>query len=249
MQITPQTGDLTFVSSNNIQCNNSVYQTPPNEVKSNNSNVNHFSKIISSPNSIINCISLFLSKMTSSKNINDSKINNSVISIKSFLIEILRRSKCNKNVVILATYYFDKLLSENDYELFPVFAKCAKRIYLIYLIIAHKFLNDNTFSMKTWSNISGLNQKNLTDMERWCLNKLNYNLFIDNQKLAIWQLNLLKEVSSIVQEKELIQTSEKRHRESDSSKDDFDDTKIPNNDNNVDTSQENSLLNKRTKIC
>lgn len=163
-----------------------AYQTPPYEV-------NKVSYHISSPNiqlssslTLIEKITRLLSALTLDYCNSNSKINNSFTTIKPFVTEILKRSKSNKLIAILASHYFKTIFSnlqEKQQDELPEFAKCSKRIFLSCLILSHKFVNDNTFSMETWSSISGLKSKDLSTMERWCLNKLGYNLFIDSNKL------------------------------------------------------------------
>ncbi|KAL3234876.1 PHO85 cyclin-5 [Nakaseomyces bracarensis] len=113
------------------------------------------------------------------------RINNSVASITGFLKEVMKRAQINKNILLLASIYFKNLVSSYKEEL-PDFACCGKRLLLVCLILAHKFSNDMTFSMRTWTQVSGLPTMSISIMERWCLKQLNYGLYINNETLASW---------------------------------------------------------------
>lgn len=109
--------------------------------------------------------------------ISTDKIRNDVKSVNSFLKEVLRRSKSNTKTALLAFAYFNEVHNGQSFnDKLPDFARCAKRIFLVCLILAHKYLNDNSFTMKTWNLICGLSQNDLCLMERWTLGKLDYKL-------------------------------------------------------------------------
>ncbi|CAB4253808.1 similar to Saccharomyces cerevisiae YHR071W PCL5 Cyclin [Maudiozyma barnettii] len=178
-----------------------AYQTPPYETNivniSSSSTKTAIHRFIASPqqcqkqstsSKLIKNISNLMSNSTSQFLITDSKINNSFNKNIKFLTEVLKRSKSNKLIAMLASHYFKQIyenLNSNKINDLPEFAKCSKRIFLTCLILSHKFINDNTFSMKTWSSISGLPAKDLSTLERWCLHKLDYNLYVDIKEIAI----------------------------------------------------------------
>ena len=129
--------------------------------------------------------------------LNNDLINNSIKTVIPFINEVIGRSKCSKQTILLAAVYFQNIYGVdiqakmNKKFVLPEFVHCAKRTFLCCLIIAHKFLNDNTFTMKSWHLISGLSQKHLSMMERWCLMKLNYNLNVNNTELLQLENDLL----------------------------------------------------------
>lgn len=118
-----------------------------------------------------------VSHMFSTKSIkNDAK------GIKQFLKEIIRRSDCDRASIRLAVRYcrniYGSFGSRTGNTGTLEFSHCVKRVFLSCLIITHKFINDSSFSMSSWSLISGLSKKDLSSMERWCLIKLDYNLYV-----------------------------------------------------------------------
>ncbi|CCC70768.1 hypothetical protein NCAS_0F02840 [Naumovozyma castellii] len=196
--------DKKFRSTLNSNC---IYQTPPYEPTQHNHNISGKISSPSSPSSsnklfIIN-IASFLS--TTSKDYSTPTIPNDFKSTLPFLNEIIKRSKSNKKIVLLATFYFHRLhsniknTSADSAGKIPDFAHSIKRTFLNCLILAHKFSNDITFSMKTWSLITGLQPKNISTMERWCLKKLNFQLFVSNEQLLSWETEtFLKNNSSSI---------------------------------------------------
>lgn len=198
MQITPSSKESNLTSINFHSLTHDLqssfaYHTPPIESRKSESCTPNKQLDVNSSAALLNNISALLSTLT--KSYSSTKINNSVINIRPFLIEILKRSKCNKQTAIVAAYYFKKLYTGNKFDNFdnkiPEFFRCAKRIFLTCLIISHKFNNDNTFSMKSWSHITGLKQKDLTVLERWCLSKLNFELFINVETFKKWEAFLI----------------------------------------------------------
>lgn len=167
-----------------------AYQTPPYESRRHNEAPSPESASSNSSELLINQIAKLLSRLTMNRC--TTKIKNDSTLLNGFLKEVLKRSKCNKKVVLLSTLYFQKIDSTVDeVEELPEFAKCSKRIFLSCLILAHKFLNDNTFTLKTWNLISGLNPKDLAYMERWCLGKLDYRLLVSENELCDLETSLL----------------------------------------------------------
>ena len=121
----------------------------------------------------------------------------------TFLHDVLKRSKTTKTCLILATYYYDLLINEtktpkqtsNEVESLEY---CAKRRFYGCLILAHKYINDKTYNMESWSIISGkggLSKLDISKIEKWCLAKLNYELYIkDLSVLQKWCLDKLLNV-------------------------------------------------------
>ncbi|CEP62277.1 Pcl5p LALA0_S05e01860g [Lachancea lanzarotensis] len=135
---------------------------------------------------LVNQAATLLSGLTSK--FSNNRVNNTKQHLVAYLTEIIKRAKCSKKIVLLSTFYFHKLYA---YKLdsitnLPEFSRCSKRVYLCCLVLAHKFLNDQTFSMASWQRISGLPCKDLSTMERWCLTILDYELFTTDAELTMW---------------------------------------------------------------
>ncbi|CCH58109.1 hypothetical protein TBLA_0A03090 [Henningerozyma blattae CBS 6284] len=179
------------------------YDTPPYVVESVNNGF-HLHSSSSSPSLFIDNIAQYLSSV--SLPFQTVKIKNDKATISAFLTQIIKRSKLSKSLVLYSTLYASKIFSKHQCNS-PEFANCSKRILLLSIIIAHKFNNDNTFSIKTWSQISGLKSTELINMERWCLQTLDYNLNID--PIALKKFNIF--IRSL-NERTVINSALKRRR-------------------------------------
>lgn len=165
-----------------------AYQTPPYEQWKNTSC--YSPPALLSSDTLVSRISVALCQRTCK--ISTDKIKNEVKSVGSFVREVLRRSESNTKITVLAFTYFNKVYDgQSSRDKLPEFARCSKRIFLGCLILAHKFLNDNSFTMKTWNMISGLKQKDLCLMERWCLDRLDYKLLVSEGEYAVFEKRLL----------------------------------------------------------
>ncbi|CCE92523.1 Pcl5p TDEL_0E02800 [Torulaspora delbrueckii] len=158
-----------------------AYQTPPYEPRRKLSCPP--TPISSSSEQLIVRITRVLCQRT--EKISTDKIRNDVKNVNEFLKEVLRRSKSNRKTALVALAYFNKIYDGQLWNgKLPDFARCSKRIFLSCLILAHKYLNDNSFTMKTWNMISGLSQNDLCLMERWGLEKLDYRLLVAEEDLT-----------------------------------------------------------------
>ncbi|KAL6949892.1 hypothetical protein ACO0QE_000557 [Hanseniaspora vineae] len=122
----------------------------------------------------------------------------------TFLHDVLKRSKTTKTCLILATYYYGLLIKQLDIAKqlttseMEMTEYCAKRKFYGCLILAHKYINDKTYNMESWSIISGkggLSKMDISKIEKWCLEKLNYELYVkDLSVLQKWCLDKLLNV-------------------------------------------------------
>lgn len=178
-------GNLKMVDTNDLD-RRLAYQTPPYEQK------NSLCSVSPGPlssDTLVSRIGVALCERTSK--ISTDKIRNEAASVSSFVREVLRRSKSNSKSTVLAFTYFNKIYdSQLGRDKLPEFARCSKRVFLSCLILANKFLNDNSFTMKTWTMISGLKQKDLCLMERWCLDRLDYKLLVAETEYAVFENRL-----------------------------------------------------------
>ncbi|OAC98031.1 cyclin, partial [Mucor lusitanicus CBS 277.49] len=65
------------------------------------------------------------------------------------------------------------------------------RLFTVALMLGNKFLDDNTFTNKTWSEVSGMKVTDLNIMELEFLEVLRFKLFIRNDEFERWKSALL----------------------------------------------------------
>ncbi|KAG0169008.1 hypothetical protein DFQ28_007305 [Apophysomyces sp. BC1034] len=104
---------------------------------------------------------------------------------KKFCLQILTATQLTESAIYLALKYIAILLQSNP---------CIEgaegseyRLFIVALILANKFLDDNTFTNKTWSDVSGMKVHDLNIMEAEFLEALDYNLFVRDNEFVRWK--------------------------------------------------------------
>ncbi|UCS21980.1 uncharacterized protein HLK63_J10681 [Nakaseomyces glabratus] len=162
---------------------NNVYHTPPYQsLKSDGTSSEANTQLSSS-----DFVSFITDVVAGVHSKSHKRINNSKTSIANFLKEVTKRAHISRDILLLASIYFDKLIKSHEGAInVPEFAYCGKRLLLVCIILAHKFSNDITFSMRVWTQVSGLPTRSIAIMERWCLKQLNYGLTVTNEAMTSW---------------------------------------------------------------
>ncbi|CAK9441625.1 uncharacterized protein LODBEIA_P54930 [Lodderomyces beijingensis] len=113
--------------------------------------------------------------------------------IKSFIIEILKRSKTSIQTLQLACFYVYKLIHLNHVQI----KQSAKKVFLGLIIIASKFNQDYNYSFKTWCKICGIDPdqkrhiRQLREIEVQLLLLLNHELMLHSDDYVNWCNTLL----------------------------------------------------------
>lgn len=101
-----------------------------------------------------------------------------------FVRNILHTTQVSKSVIILALLYIHRLKSKNpglrgqDGSEF--------RLFVTALMLANKFLDDHTYTNKTWSELSGLKLKDVTKMEIEFWLGLSSNIHASDADFRSW---------------------------------------------------------------
>ncbi|KAJ4286605.1 hypothetical protein N0V88_007967 [Collariella sp. IMI 366227] len=110
--------------------------------------------------------------------------------LKKRVSNVLRTTQVTQNVVILALFYIYRLKQAN-----PT-AKgqpgSAYRLVVVALMLANKFLDDNTYTNKTWADVSGLSVKDIHVMEVEFLSNMRYALLVSAEQWDQWLGKLSK---------------------------------------------------------
>lgn len=67
---------------------------------------------------------------------------------------------------------------------------CGRRMFLAAIVVASKFLQDRTYSNRTWSKISGLETREIEQLERVFLHTIQYDLYVSHTQWAEWTTEL-----------------------------------------------------------
>ncbi|EPX74803.1 cyclin Pas1 [Schizosaccharomyces octosporus yFS286] len=111
------------------------------------------------------------------------------LALNQFLYETIRRSHTDYTTLILALYYFISFRERAFVEpqkYIPLL--CGRRLFLVCLIAATKFLHDRSFSNRAWSRLSQLPLDKLLILERLFYQGIDYRLLVAKHVFARWSL-------------------------------------------------------------
>ncbi|KAF8735772.1 hypothetical protein AX14_001491 [Amanita brunnescens Koide BX004] len=106
-----------------------------------------------------------------------------------FMRKLLETTQVSQSVIVLSLHYIYNLRGKNRFT--PAQPGSEFRIAVAGLMMANKFLDDNTYTNKTWSEVSGIDLSEINRMEREFLLGVDFNLYVDKPTYESW-LNLLK---------------------------------------------------------
>ncbi|KAH0589992.1 hypothetical protein H2248_000174 [Termitomyces sp. 'cryptogamus'] len=106
-----------------------------------------------------------------------------------FMHKLLETTQVSQSVIVLALHYIYRLKDRNRFT--PAQPGSEFRIAVAALMMANKFLDDNTYTNKTWSDVSGIELAEINRMEKEFLAGVDFNLYVDQPTYESW-LNLLK---------------------------------------------------------
>ncbi|KAF9189217.1 hypothetical protein BGZ50_000909 [Haplosporangium sp. Z 11] len=103
---------------------------------------------------------------------------------KKFCLKVLSATQLSSSVILLSLKYIQKLLKNNP----SIHGQQGSefRLFTVSLMLANKFLDDNTFTNKTWSEVTGINVKEINVMEMEFLNQVQFSLFVSEAEYLDW---------------------------------------------------------------
>lgn len=128
--------------------------------------------------------------------------NQNLIGLRTFVQEVLKRSKTSYSTLQVALYYLvliQSCLPEHDFTMEQLedtqscrAMQCGRRMFLAALILASKYLQDRNFSARAWSKISGLRTCEINTNEMAFLSAVNWKLHIPEPVFHRWTDIVLK---------------------------------------------------------
>ncbi|KAJ2451491.1 hypothetical protein EV183_003569 [Coemansia sp. RSA 2336] len=112
----------------------------------------------------------------------------------SFCYELLRSTQIAMPIVVLALLYVHKF--KQRYPGLHGGNGSEYRMFVVALMLASKYLEDNTFTTQTWSEVSHLPARELAIMQREFLLALDHRLHVPDSEYNAWITRLQKIVSS-----------------------------------------------------
>lgn len=109
---------------------------------------------------------------------------------RKWLATILSTTQVSQNVVLLALSFIYRLKKLNP----SVKGKTGSefRLITVALMLGNKFLDDNTYTNKTWAEVSGITVQEIHIMEVEFLQNMKYNLFTSEVMWREWQVKLYR---------------------------------------------------------
>lgn len=125
-----------------------------------------------------------------------------LIGLRTFVQEVLRRSKTSYSTLQVALYYLvliQSCIPKHDFTMEQLedtqscrAMQCGRRMFLAALILASKYLQDRNFSARAWSKISGLRTCEINTNEMAFLSAVNWKLHIPEPVFHRWTDIVLK---------------------------------------------------------
>lgn len=122
-----------------------------------------------------------------------SRVNSTVeptASFRKWVSSMLSTTQVAQNVTLLALLFIYRLKQMNK----NVRGKPGSeyRLMTVALMLGNKFLDDNTYTNKTWAEVSGIAVQEIHLMEVEFLSNMRYNLFVTEEEWKAWHVRLGK---------------------------------------------------------
>ncbi|KAF1983119.1 hypothetical protein K402DRAFT_414554 [Aulographum hederae CBS 113979] len=109
---------------------------------------------------------------------------------RKWVATILSTTQVTQNVILLALLFIYRLKDINP----RVKGKPGSefRLFTVALMLGNKFLDDNTYTNKTWAEVSGISVQEVHIMEVEFLSNMRYSLFTSEEQWKNWHVKLGK---------------------------------------------------------
>lgn len=132
----------------------------------------------------------------------------SVVPLRTFIQEVLKRSRTTYSTLQTALFYIFR--SRPDFEAYLIrmrntkstgcwedaYVSCGRRMFLASLVVASKFVQDKTYRNSAWAKIAGLPVNEVNAAERIFLNMIQHRLYIHQSTFERWHHLLHKHVEA-----------------------------------------------------
>ncbi|RPB15856.1 hypothetical protein P167DRAFT_551762 [Morchella conica CCBAS932] len=110
------------------------------------------------------------------------------LGFRKWVTTILSTTQVSQNVILLALLFIYRLKKSNP----SVKGKPGSefRLLTVALMLGNKFLDDNTYTNKTWAEVSGISVQEIHIMEVEFLSNMRYSLFVSSEDWNGWHTTL-----------------------------------------------------------
>ncbi|CAG8447005.1 15949_t:CDS:2 [Acaulospora morrowiae] len=112
---------------------------------------------------------------------------------KKFCRDVISATQVSHSVILLSLLYIHRMKINN-----PTIKGqngSEYRTFTVALMLSNKFLDDNTYTNKTWSEVTNIPVSEINTMEMEFLSSLNYQLYVSEQQFFDWVRNMITFVS------------------------------------------------------
>ncbi|CAG8441620.1 5138_t:CDS:2 [Scutellospora calospora] len=103
---------------------------------------------------------------------------------KKFCRDVISATQVSRSVILLSLLYIHRMKINN-----PAIKGqngSEYRTFTVALMLANKFLDDNTYTNKTWSEVTNIPVSEINTMEMEFLGSLNYKLYVSEKQYFEW---------------------------------------------------------------
>ncbi|GBC01190.1 hypothetical protein RclHR1_00410017 [Rhizophagus clarus] len=119
-----------------------------------------------------------------------SNTNDNFKEFKEFGYKLIKSTDCLGPVIVIMLKYVQRIvLSGKDFDIYPYEPEFV--LLVVGLILAHKWLEDSTYSNKSWAEMSGIPLELLGNMERDFLYILDNSIYVSEEEYNRWLESLL----------------------------------------------------------
>ena len=114
---------------------------------------------------------------------------------RKFMSQILTSTRLPSTTILLGMNYLAKRLNSMEHERRQLEVSTENQIWrmvTVSLVLGSKFLDDNTFQNKSWSEVSGVPVRDLNTLEHEWLNEMGWCLYVnpdESQDYQAWLAN------------------------------------------------------------
>ncbi|CAG8491777.1 4451_t:CDS:2 [Diversispora eburnea] len=109
---------------------------------------------------------------------------------KKFCRDVISATQVSHSVILLSLLYTARM--KMNYPTIKGQNGSEYRTFTCALMLANKFLDDNTYTNKTWSEVTNIPVTEINMMEKEFLSSLDYQLYVSEQQYFEWVLPPLK---------------------------------------------------------
>ncbi|KAG0055357.1 hypothetical protein BGZ83_008877 [Gryganskiella cystojenkinii] len=126
------------------------------------------------------------------RTLSESEIVQPKPTFRKFCLDILCATLLSPSVILLSLKYIRQLMVglKRSNKIVNTGEGAEHRFFTGALILANKFLDDNTFTNKTWSEITGMRVKDVNHLEMQFLNGIDFRLFTSPAEYSEWLASL-----------------------------------------------------------